>query len=194
MYIPEHFKIEDRDEIFSFIEANSFCQLISNVENRLFSTHLPFYLSDDKTKIILHMTKQNPQHKELENQKALITIEGPHGYISPSWYNTFGVPTWNYQAVHLYGKCKLIESNDNLTEIVETLTTINEARFATPWIPDFPAPMLAGIVGIEFAIEEVQCKYKISQNRPLEDRVRVVEKLESMGATALADAMKKNVL
>jgi len=194
MYIPDHFKVEDKNEIYSFIKTNPFCQLISNVEGRFFSTHLPFYLSGDKTKIIAHMARQNPQYKELEGQEVLITIQGPHGYISPSWYGSFGVPTWSYQAVHMYGHCKLIESGEQLKEIVDTLSNLNEAMFDSPWVPDFPLSKLGGIVGIEFTIEELQCKYKISQNRPLEDRKRVVDKLESMGSNDLANAMKKNVL
>ncbi len=93
MYIPKHFEITDKDEIFSFVEANAFGQLISNVSGRFFSTHLPFLLSEDRSKIVGHMALQNPQHAEIDGQEVLITLEGAHDYISPSWYRGPGVPT-----------------------------------------------------------------------------------------------------
>lgn len=96
MYIPKHFEITDVDEIFDFIADNSFGQIISNVGEKVFSSHIPFLISEDKTKIIGHLAKQNPQHIELDDQEVLVTLQGPHDYISPSWYVGSGVPTWNY--------------------------------------------------------------------------------------------------
>ena len=101
MYIPEHFAVTDTSEVFAFIEANAFGQLVSNVDGRLFATHMPFLLSEDKSRLLGHVARQNPQHLALEGQECLVILQGPHGYISPSWYNTPGVPTWNYQVVRL---------------------------------------------------------------------------------------------
>ena len=103
MYIPKHFEVTDEDEIFAFIEENAFGQLISHVKGRLFSTHLPFLLSENRKKIVGHLAGKNPQQSELEGQEVLVSLEGPHDYISPAWYSSPGVPTWNYQAVHVYG-------------------------------------------------------------------------------------------
>ena len=192
MYIPEHFKISDNNKIFAYIEANAFGQLISNVHGRFFSSHLPFQVSEDKTKLIAHLAKQNPQHTELDGQEALITLQGNHEYISPSWYSSPGVPTWNYQAVHVYGKCQVFHDPDRLKDVVETLTGKFESAFETPWQPDYKGSMLGAIVGVEITITEIQCKYKLSQNRSAQDRKQVIERLNATGASIMAAAMERN--
>lgn len=192
MYIPRHFAVTDRDEIFAFVETNAFGQLISNVDGRFFSSHLPFLVTQDRSGIICHLAKQNPQHYELHGREALITLQGAHDYISPSWYASPGVPTWNYQAVHIYGQCRVFDDADRLKKVVETLAKKYEAAFDTPWQPQYGATMLTAIVGVEITITEVQCKYKLSQNRSAQDRVQVAEKLKSLGSTRLAEAMERN--
>ncbi|HIG42625.1 MAG: FMN-binding negative transcriptional regulator [bacterium] len=192
MYIPEYFKISDDDEIFSYIEANAFGQLISNVHGRFFSSHLPFLISGDKTSLIAHTARQNPQYRELDGQEALVTLQGVHEYISPSWYSGPGVPTWNYQAVHIYGKCKVFHDPVRLKEVVETLAAKFESAFEIPWQPDYKDSMLGAIVGIEITISEIQCKYKLSQNRPVQDRKQVIERLNATGPNKMATAMERN--
>jgi len=193
MYIPKQFKVNDRDEIFSFAQANAFGQLVSHVENKLFSTHMPFLFSQDKTSVFGHLAKQNPQHIELDDQEVMITLEGPHDYISPSWYSSAGVPTWNYQAVHIYGRANTFTELDRLKDIVDTLTTKYESAFEQPWKPEYKAAMLNAIVGVEIHISDIQCKYKLSQNRPSKDQAQVIEQLERLGSDKLAQAMKCNV-
>ena len=192
MYVPKHFDITDKDEINSFIEANAFSQLISTFDGRLFSTHLPVLLSDDGDHLLGHLARANPQWKQIDHQEVLVTLQGPHDYISPSWYNSPGVPTWNYQAVHIYGKCRVIEEADRLKQIVDTLTAKFEATFDAPWQPDYEASMLRGIVGLDIAISEIQCKYKLNQNRSDEDQNRVIETLDAHGSQQLAKAMREN--
>lgn len=190
MYIPKHFEITDREEIFKFIEANAFGQLISSVDGRPVSTHLPFLVSKDQAHITAHLARQNPQLNDLEGQEVLITFEGPHGYISPSWYEGAGVPTWNYQAVHVYGTCRLFTEPASLKKAVDTLSNKYESKFDEPWVPDYKASMLRAIVGVEVQISEVQCKYKLSQNRPSNDQERVIEQLRRMDSAKLANAME----
>ena len=192
MYIPKHFEVTDKEEIFAFIEANAFGQLISNVGGRLFSTHLPFLLSEDKSKIIGHLAMPNPQHAEIDGQEVLITLEGAHDYISPAWYSGAGVPTWNYQAIHIYGQCTVFRSEEKLQNIVNALTTKYEAAFHKPWQPEYKHSLLHAIVGVEVEINEVQCKYKLSQNRSSQDRSKVVEQLKVVGSIKLAEAMERN--
>ena len=189
MYIPKPFEITDDNEKFAFIEANTFGQLVSQLDGKLFSTHMPFLLSDDKTKIVGHLAIANPQHKQLAGQEVLITLEGAHGYVSPAWYSSPGVPTWNYQAVHIYGICSLINDVEKLKNIVDALTHKYESAFAQPWQPDYKAAMLSAIVGVEIAITDIQCKYKLSQNRSREDQQQVSAKLQSLGFTELSSAM-----
>lgn len=192
MYIPKHFDVTDRDEVLAFIEANAFGQLVSSVAGRPFSTHMPFLLSQDMTTCTGHLAKQNPQHRELAGQQVLISLQGPHDYISPSWYAAPGVPTWNYQAVHIYGQCRVFSDHEKLKTVVDALTARYESGFEKPWSPEYKASMLDGIVGVEVAVSEIQCKYKLSQNRSRQDRLQVTEQLEKLGSTDLAAAMRRN--
>jgi transcriptional regulator len=192
VYIPKHFEVTDENEVFAFIEANAFGQLISHVEGRLFSTHMPFLVADDRTRLIGHLAVQNPQHAELDGQDVLITLEGPHDYISPAWYSSPGVPTWNYQAVHIYGQCKVFRDTNELKEVVDALTSKYEAGFETPWLPEYKPAMLNAIAGVEISIRDIQCKYKLSQNRSAQDQEQVVEQLREHGAVKLAEAMEGN--
>jgi len=194
VYVPKHFEVTDQDEIFSFIEANAFGQLISHVDGRLFSTHIPFLLSKDKRKIIGHLARQNPQHSELDGQEVLVTLVGAHGYISPAWYSSPGVPTWNYQAVHIYGECSVFCDAEPIKNVVEALTTKYEAGFEKPWQPDYKYSMLGSIVGIEVTINRIQCKYKLSQNRSFQDRVQVADQLNALGSSKLSEEMVRNLL
>lgn len=191
MYSPTHFEITDQAEIFAFIQANAFGQLISSNNGRLFSTHTPFLFDEGQSTLFGHLAKQNPQHLDIEGQEVLVTLEGPHDYISPSWYATRGIPTWNYQTAHIYGVCKRINDPVKISGIIHALTAKYEAAFASPWQPDYSPAMLGGIVGVEISITQIQCKFKLSQNRSLQDRTQVIEQLEQRGSLPLARAMRK---
>jgi len=191
MYIPRHFQITDREEIFSFIEQNAFGQIISTLQGRLFSTHIPFLVSDDKQKLFGHFARHNPQGKDIDGQEVMVTLEGPHGYISPSWYLNPGVPTWNYQAVHIYGICKILPELTAVKTIVDRLSNKYEEAFETYWELDYNAGMLKHIVAFEIEITNIQCKYKLSQNRSEQDRENVITHLQNRGSVALANAVKE---
>jgi len=189
MYIPPHFEVTDKAEIFTFIEANAFGQLISTIDGRFFSTHMPFLLGADHNLLLGHLARANPQWRNIEGQEVLITLQGPHDYISPSWYHSPGVPTWNYQAVHIYGRCQVFEDDTKLKQVVDKLTEKFESSFEQPWQPDYKASMLRAIVGIEIEIAEIQCKYKLSQNRSDEDQAGVIKALGKRGSDQVAKAM-----
>lgn len=192
MYIPKHFEVTDTQEIYAFIEHNAFGQLISNCNGQLSSTHIPFLLSDDKTKLIAHLAKSNPQSSTLHGQQVLITLQGPHDYISPSWLSGPAVPTWNYQAVHVNGTCRIFENVYDIKQVVDQLTAKYESGFETPWLPEYMASMLHAIVGVEISISDLQCKYKLSQNRSVEDQRSIVRQLQISGSNDLATAMTCN--
>lgn len=192
MYIPKHFEVTDKKEIFKFIEANAFGQLISSVEGNFFSTHMPFLVSENQSSLIGHLGKQNSQWQSLNGQKVLVTLQGPHDYISPSWYASPGVPTWNYQAVHIYGTCKTFHAHKDLKSAVDTLTKKYELSFNEPWEPVYKDAMLESIVGLEIEINDIQCKYKLSQNRSKQDQLQVIEQLKASGSLKLAAAMANN--
>jgi len=137
MYIPEHFQVNDSKEIDRFIASNGFGQLISTVTGGLFATHLPLLYQSDAKKLVGHLARANPQWQELEGQRVLVILSGPHDYVSPSWYSDPGVPTWNYQAVHITGVAKCLTAPEQLEPIVRELTSQYESRFESPWVPTF---------------------------------------------------------
>ena len=192
MFQHEKFTIDDPNEIFDFLENNAFGQLISNHNGQLEVTHMPLNIDRKNSLLSGHFARANSQWKDLENQKVLVTFLGPHDYISPNWYKNPGVPTWNYQAVHVYGQCTVIDEEHAKAEIVNRLTSSYESRFQNPWQADYSISMLRGIVGFEMRITDIQCKFKLSQNKTVEDRQGAIDALQEIGSLALADAMKKH--
>jgi len=93
MYIPKDFEVTDKKELYAFIEKNAFGQLISNSEGRIVSSHIPFVLSEDKGRLLGHLAKNNSQLQDIDGQEVLVSLQGAHDYISPSWYRDPGVPT-----------------------------------------------------------------------------------------------------
>ena len=192
MYIPKHFEITDETEVSKFIKANSFGQLISVIDTAIVSTHVPFLFDAESRVLMCHIAKANPQWQQIQKQKVLVTLQGEHAYVSPNWYESAGVPTWNYQAVHIEGIAESFTDPEKLKRVVDTLTEQNESDYPNPWEPDYAASMLRGIVGIEIAITSIQCKYKLSQNRSVRDQSNVQEQLADGGHEALANAMNKS--
>lgn len=193
MYIPKSFNVTDEKEIISFIKANAFGQLISLVDGKLFSSHIPFLYSDQTQSLLCHLAKNNPQWPDLEAQEILVTFQGPHDYVSPSWYTSPGVPTWNYQSVHVYGKPTITTEKDKLCSIVNEMTRLYESAFEQSWQPEYKESLLNAIVGIEIDITDIQCKYKLSQNRPKEDRVQIIEEHKKRDSSKLSRATKNTL-
>lgn len=190
MYVPEHFDVKQFDTMLAFVRTHAFGQLISSVDHRLFSSHIPFLVSDDNRSLITHVARVNPQWETIDRQEVLVTFQGPHDYISPSWYESPGVPTWNYQAVHVYGRANTITDPQKLARIVNKLTEKFEASRVDPWSAEYREALLQAIVGVQVEITEIQGKYKLSQNRSETDRQRVIEALKNSGSVELATAMR----
>lgn len=189
MYTPSHFKLTDKEAALVFVEANNFGQLVSLNKGKLCTSHLPFLFSDDRTTMLTHVAKVNPQHQELSGEEVMLNFLGPHGYISPSWYHKKGVPTWNYQAVEIRGTASTFTDNHRLKRLVDGLTTKHEAGLAQPWQPNYSESMFQGIVGIEIIIESIQAKAKLSQNRDPDEVLNVIEQVRKLGNAELADLM-----
>lgn len=186
MYIHPLNKWEDEPEIVDFIRKNAFATLISQVDGKPWATHLPFVLEKNKSgEPVLsgHLAKANQQWKSIsENEDVLVIFQGPHAYISSSWYNHENVPTWNYLAVHVSGKIRLIEGEE-LMDHLKSLTDIyeegrpNRVRVET-MNETYVARQLRALVGFEIKIEEVKASAKLSQNRDDVNYHNIVEKLE----------------
>jgi transcriptional regulator len=188
MYVPAAFA-EDRPEILAeFIAANAFATLVTNGTGGLVASHIPLLHDAARGTLVGHLARANPQGADLvDGAEAFAIFAGPHAYVSPRWYMKGpAVPTWNYTAVHAYGRVRRVDEPEALARIVTDLTRIYEAGAEKPWryedMPEtFVRGMLNGIVGFELTITRLEGKYKLSQNRSLEDRAGVVEGLERSG-------------
>ncbi len=194
MFIPQSFVVTDQATIDQFILNNAFGQLNSLHEGQIICTHLPFLYDAELSVLTGHMAKQNPQHLSLENQQVLVTLSGAHGYISPTWYTVNSVPTWNYQAVHIYGQCRVFNDTERLAEVVNGLADQYEQHRENPWVPEYRVEMLRAIVGFELKITEIQCKYKLNQNRSLADIQGVINHLDPVKDADLLAAMQQALL
>jgi transcriptional regulator len=121
MYIPQHYQNENIEEVKDFLKHNSFGILINQVAGKPWATHIPLELDvDENGKPVLegHISKANPQWKNFEeNSEVLCIFNGPHSYISSSWYKEEEVPTWNYIAVHVYGTIKILDEEAVLASL-----------------------------------------------------------------------------
>ena len=192
MYVPKHFNENDAEKLAAFIDENAFGVLVTTSEGRPFASHIPFLYERESGTLLGHVARANPQWRHFSDaSEVMVLFQGPHAYISPSWYLAPGVPTWNYAVAHVYGSARAIDDPSRLKDIVERLTQKFERN--PPWVPAYDQRLLQAIVGIEIAIKEVQEKFKLSQNRSAADRAAVASRLEATGSetdSALARLMK----
>jgi transcriptional regulator len=187
MHIPSTFKEDDPTKLLKIMQENAFATIITNDSDGLpIATSLPFLIKQKNDQFILqaHFAKANPQWEHLEkNKQVLVIFNGPHCYISPTWYKTQGVPTWNYVTVHAYGSATLFDSKKTAT-LIETLSDKYEATIATPWkahnsgIKNYAENLLDHIIGFEITVQKLQGKVKISQNKTDDDLKSVVKALQ----------------
>lgn len=189
MYTPAHFKVEDLAEIHAMMRAFPFALLVTNGAEGLYGTHLPTVLKVDAAsplgRIECHVARPNPHWRGFDKDAdALVVFQGAEAYITPGWYPSKAehgkaVPTWNYQAVHAYGRLELKSDKAWLLQHVSELSDQQEASYAQPWATS-EAPesyidvMLRGIVGLSLEITRLEGKAKMSQNREPRDRAGVV--------------------
>lgn len=202
-FIPAHFRIDDRDELERFIAAHAFGTLVSAGAAGLSVSHIPFVSergADGRLRLLGHVARANAHWRELESARDLVAIfEGPHAYVSPRWYSKHpSVPTWNYAVVHAHGAARLLPPAD-LRPLLDRLSRTYEDDRRAPWrmdsLPDdFATKMLDAIVGFEIAVERLEGKFKLSQNRSREDVDGVVAGLRAEGQGTLAALMASHAI
>lgn len=193
MYQPPHFRETRLDVLHALVRAHPLGLLICNSPDGPVANPLPFLLDAEPAphgRLRAHLAKANPQWRMLaESPDALVVFQGVDSYITPSWYETKRetgkvVPTWNYAIVQVRGRVRVMDDANWLAGQIAELTATHEATRAEPWhvtdAPDaFVAAQIKGIVGLEIEIASIEGKWKVSQNRPVADRVGVAEGLEA---------------
>ena len=200
MYVPHVNAVDDDAELRAMVAAFGAAELITTgPDGYPLATLLPIVWRGDR--VIAHLARANPHWKTIEpDAKALLVCGGPQAYVSPSWYATKAehgkvVPTWNYSSVHLTGTVTVTEDADWLREAVTLLTDTHEQPREEPWhVTDAPADyvdkQLRAIVGVDFVVEKVEGKAKLSQNRSEDDQRGVIA---GLGDHPVAEAMRQNL-
>ena len=200
MYRPKFANNADDVSIREFIKQNSFGIIVSQSGGKLMASHIPLEL-EDESKLTGHVSRANPQWINFETGSEVLAIfNGPHTYISSSWYDHENVPTWNYIAVHVYGTIRIIE-NDELLNSLKKMVDKYEVTSPHPvsiekMSADYVRKSLQGIVGFEISITRMEASYKLSQNRDKKNQLAIISELERRGdpsSVHLAAEMKRNI-
>ena len=208
MYTPPAFREDDLKQLHTLMNDYSFATLVTQQDGVPLASHLPFMVDTERGQygvLSSHMARANAQWQGFDGtQEALVIFQGPHTYISPSWYVdnlTVNVPTWNYAVVHAYGKPRLITGQEDLYNLLQALVQKHEAMFEQQWqfqpSDEFMRSKMKGFVGFEMEITRLEGKGKLSQNRSITDQKHVVAALEEhkdtlgVNATEVAKLMRK---
>lgn len=201
MYTPRYAQNTDTQDIKEFIKQHGFGIIVSQLNQKLIATHIPLEFTSDESKLVGHISRANPQWRNFDEQKEVLTIfSGPHAYISSSWYDHENVPTWNYIAAHVYGQIKIMD-DDELYQSLKRLVDKYEATSENPaavekMSPEYVRKSMQGLVGFQISITSIEASYKLSQNRDEKNHSRVIHELEKRNDPAslqVASEMKKRI-
>lgn len=186
LYVPPHFAADEPDRLFEFVQRHAFATMVSDAPGGMQVSHIPLLAERDsagRLRLLGHVARANPHWKSIEAAGEVLAIfHGPHGYVSPGWYQQLpAVPTWNYAVVHARGRATLMDEAE-LHELLMRLSSIYEEGRPRPWKlaeqpAQFVSSLLEAIVGFAIDVERIEGKFKLSQNRPLEIP-RVIEELD----------------
>jgi transcriptional regulator len=207
MYTPSTFQVSNQALILSFIDRYDFATLVTLPSTGgVCVTHVPLLLdrSGGRPVLVGHLARANEHWRHFDGNTASVAIfHGPHGYVSPNWYESKpAVPTWNYAVVHAHGCPRVMGDPNSVSNILEALVEKNESHRPDPWstreLPaDFSEHMRSQIVAFEMPIDRFESKFKLGQNRSREDREGTIRGLVadgSPGAAALADFMQNSFI
>ena len=194
MYIPRANAEHDPAVLHAFMKAHPFVILVTSSPTGMMATHLPVVLDVEagaNGMLEGHLARANPHARETIDREALVIFSGPNAYVSPTWYPSKAehgkvVPTWNYIAVHAFGRMRVVDDPAQLRAHLDRLTAQHEGHGDAAWSPadapqDFIAAQQRAIVGFQFEISRLEGKWKMSQNRIDGDIDGVVK---ALGASA----------
>ncbi len=177
MYIPSAHRIDDQDLILELMRQNPFATLVTTVDGVPVATHLPVLIQGGEPMVIFgHIARQNQQWKAwTPESESLLIFAGPHGYISPDWYETRpNVPTWNYVSIHVYGRIQIVEDAEasiaHLAELVKTFDPNLSELQPESMSREYFQKLLPGIVAFRMEVQRVDAKAKLNQNKSEVDR------------------------
>jgi transcriptional regulator len=198
-YTPDYI-VKDPDEIKRLIRDNPWATIVSNTSKGLVASHYPVLLEEgaDGISIVSHVGRPDERSHELGEHEVLVIIQGPHGYISPGWYEDDEfVPTWDHVTAHLYGTPEILSDEENF-DVLGSLVDHFEARMPQPvslTIDETAARHIAtGTVGIRLRVTRFDARLKLSQNKPPEVVERIIAALDGDGpynSPALAAELKR---
>jgi transcriptional regulator len=192
MYTPRHYRLEDEGAVPALIARWPFATVATAFEGEPIATHVPLLVEGDH--LVGHVARPNPVWRAIaQGNRALAIFHGPHAYVSPSWYEApqGEVPTWNYAAIHVTGRGAVFEDRARLKGLVDRLTAHFDATgFRVDWSLRRVEGLLGGIVGIEIAMQKVEAKAKLNQNKTPGDRRGVVQALDQ-SSKDVADLMRE---
>ena len=189
MYIPSFNKFDNEQEAIGFMQRYSFATIVISVNDVPVATHLPFLVEQRDEKIVLssHFAKANPQAAQIVGKSVLVIFTERHAYISPSNYEKeTNVPTWNYLAVHAYGKAALLAEGQKTADLLAHTISTFEADYLKQWngLPDdYKQKMMKGIVAFEIVVDDLQAKKKLSQNRSAHEQENIIDTLSKSKET-----------
>lgn len=189
MYIPSFNKFKNTPDAIAFMQRYSFATIVTVKDGLPVATHLPFLVEEKDGIVTLrsHFAKANPQAADSIDKDVLVIFTEPHAYISPKNYEKVeNVPTWNYLAVHAYGKFKLLEGEEHKAALLQATIQTFEAEYLRQWdsLPDqYKQNMMKGIVAFVIVVGDLQAKAKLSQNRTETERQNIVGELDHSGNT-----------
>ena len=202
MYSPPYNRVEDRAEVLAFMRAHNFALLVTGTDGELHASHLPVMLRERGEQLVIdvHMARANPQWLQFFDEDVMVVFSGPHAYVSPRWYaQKDRVPTWNYAAVHAYGKVKVVDERDAKHAAQAALVCRHdpdwEAGFAA-LTPKYLDDMLGAIVNFEIEVSRLETRWKLSQNRGRREQERIITALENSTdptERALAELTRKHL-
>ncbi|MGH6954150.1 MAG: FMN-binding negative transcriptional regulator [Alphaproteobacteria bacterium] len=191
MYVPRHFAESERRVLHALMRRHDFATLVAVTECGIEAAHLPFLFDEGRGSegtLLAHVARANPLWRAFDGRsEALVVFQGPHAYISPSWYTApANVPTWNYVAVHAYGRPRVIPEGKETRAVLERLVETHESGFERPWrMADAPEgfidSMVPGIVAFEIPIARLEGKWKLGQNKSAADRLGAAAALRRLG-------------
>ena len=193
MRIKDAFRLDDVEAARAIVRAHPFATIVTA---DLRATHMPCLLDDDDADgltVLGHVAREDPAYEGLA-EPLLLIFQGPHGYVSASWYGSDTIPTWNHVTLHVRG---IPERFDDAMPVLQRTVDHFEAGVERPWSLDrmgeTAREMADRVIAFRLRAASWHAEAKLSQDKPADERARVLAGLERPGPyanVALAAAMR----